>query len=341
MTRDILFTQENHIGLVTLNRPQALNALNLPMILALQEQLQIWQDDDQVHAVVIRSTSERAFCAGGDVRAIYHHGHENYQQKMDFFGHEYRFNQFIHDFNKPYIALMDGITMGGGVGISLHGSHPIASERFLFAMPETGIGFYPDVGASYLLSRCPGHFGLFLGLTGDRLGAADAQAVGLVNYIIASSQFPDVLRSLMAGDLSLNAHQRVDDILRKFIMPTPLMSLDEFAPFVDDCFQHTDMESILTALNQSEHDWHQEIRHILSLKAPLSLKVTLKQLHKAKSMTLAECLAMDYCLTSHFMRDPDFNEGVRALLMDKDNQPHWQPKTLAEVNDTLVISYFE
>ena len=340
MTEEVLFTQENHIGLVTLNRPQALNALTLSMILALQAQLQAWHDDQNIHAVVVRAAGGRAFCAGGDVRAIYHHGPENNHQSMDFFGHEYRLNQFIHDYNKPYIALMDGITMGGGVGISLHGSHPIASERFVFAMPETGIGFYPDIGASYLLSRCSGHFGTYLGLTGSRLNAADAQALGLVKQIIASEQFPAVLDALIASDLSLDAHQSVDAVLHPFLMPTPSLSVDDIAPFVYSCFKHNNIESIVAALNESNGDWYRETQRVLALKAPLSLKVTLAQLQKAKSMTMAECLDMDYCLTSHFTRDSDFYEGVRALLVDKDNHPHWQPETINDVSSSMVEGYF-
>ena len=340
MTEEVLFTQENHIGLVTLNRPQALNALTLSMILALQAQLQAWHDDQNIHAVVVRALGGRAFCAGGDVRAIYHHGPENNHQSMEFFGHEYRLNQFIHDFNKPYIALMDGITMGGGVGISLHGSHPIASERFVFAMPETGIGFYPDIGASYLLSRCSGHFGTYLGLTGSRLNAADAQALGLVKQIIASEQFPAVLDALIESDLSIDAHQGVNAVLQPFLMSTPSLGVDDIAPFVYSCFQHTDMESIVAALNESNGDWHRETRRVLALKAPLSLKVTLVQLQKATSMTMAECLEMDYCLTSHFMRNSDFYEGVRALLVDKDNHPHWQPETINDVSSSMVEGYF-
>src|SRR3990167_6937496 len=148
MTEDILYTRENHIGLVTLNRPKALNALTYPMLIALQDQLSAWQEDKDIHAVVVRAVEGRAFCAGGDIRHIYQLGRDN-PETMAFFSHEYRLNRFIHEFTKPYIALMDGITMGGGVGIALHGSHPVASERFTFAMPEAGIGFYPDIGASY------------------------------------------------------------------------------------------------------------------------------------------------------------------------------------------------
>ncbi len=340
MTEEILFTREHHIGLVTLNRPQALNALTLTMILALQEQLQAWQDDASIHAVVVRSGGGRAFCAGGDVRAIYHHGHENHQQKMEFFGNEYRLNRYIHEYKKPYIALMDGITMGGGVGISLHGSHPVATERFLFAMPETGIGFYPDIGASYLLSRCPGHFGVYLGLTGSRLDAVDAHALGLVKYIIAGEQCPAVLQSLVEADLSRDAHQVVHDVLQSFIIPVTSSHIDEWAPLVNACFQYDTIESILKALESNPGKWQQETLETLAKKAPLSLKVTLAQLQRAKSMTITECLQMDYGLTSHFMRNTDFHEGVRALLVDKDNDPHWRPATLSGATDKMVAGYF-
>lgn len=341
MTEEILFSRENHIGLVTLNRPQALNALTLNMITALQHQLNVWQDDTNIHAVIVQSEGGRAFCAGGDVRAIYHHGRENIQQKMEFFGHEYRLNEFIHDFGKPYIALMDGITMGGGVGISLHGSHPVASERFVFAMPETGIGFYPDIGASHILSRCPGYFGIYLGLTGNRLSAVDAQALGLVKHLIPTDKFPDALAALVKADLSKDAHQRVSDVLDQFIMPVSLAPISDLAPVVHSCFQHRDMESILAALENVGDDWCHETLHVLAKKAPLSLKVTLAQLRKAEFMTMAECLQMDYCLTHHFMCAPDFHEGVRALLVDKDNSPHWQPETLEQVTDEMVDVCFE
>ena len=200
MTQDILFTCEKHIGVVTLNRTKALNALTFQMLVALHDQLQLWDDDPAIHAIVVKAAEGRAFCAGGDVRLIYQFGLDANPQKMEFFAHEYRLNHFVHTLKKPYIALMDGITMGGGVGISLHGSHPVATERFRFAMPETGIGFYPDIGASYLLSRCPGSFGVYLGLTGSQLGAADANALGLVKHVIGSEQLPAVMCDLVEAD---------------------------------------------------------------------------------------------------------------------------------------------
>ena len=341
MSEDIVFTRERHIGLVTLHRGHALNALTLPMILALQHQLQEWRDDSSIHAVVVQATAGKAFCAGGDVRWLYDAGRASNPQQMQFFWHEYRLNHFIHHFNKPYIALMDGVTMGGGVGISMHGSHPVASERFLFAMPETGIGFFPDIGASYLLSRCPGVFGMYLGLTGNRLGAVDAHALGLVKQLIAAEKFQDTLSRLIDADLSTDAHNKVDACLQHFAMPSPPAPILALQPAIQSCFNATDVESIMSELAKVDDAWHRETQDILRKKAPLSLKVTLAQLHKAKSMDFAECVKMDYCLVGHFMRDHDFYEGVRALLVDKDKSPHWQPNTLSSVTRANVADYFE
>ena len=340
MLKDIVFAKERHIGLITLQREQALNALTLPMILALQHQLTVWKNDNNIHAVVIMASAGKAFCAGGDVLSLYEGRHAT-QQQLQFFWHEYRLNHFIHDLGKPYIALMDGITMGGGVGISLHGSHPVASEHFLFAMPETGIGFFPDIGASYLLARGPGQLGMYLGLTGHRLGAADAKALGLVKYLVPADKFQKVLVSLIEADLSTDAHIRVDTCLQREAMlaePAPLMKRQSI---IDGCFNGMDVESILANLTQADDIWHRETLNTLMKKSPLSLKVTFAQLQKAKSMSMAECVKMDYCLVGHFMRDHDFYEGVRALLVDKDKSPCWQPGSLSLVTNARVADYFE
>lgn len=341
MSADIAFSRERHLGLVILKRPQALNALSLPMIKALQQQLLQWQDDKSIHAVVVQAEEGKAFCAGGDVRWLYDEGLSKSPEQMQFFWHEYRLNHSIHQFKKPYIALMDGITMGGGVGISLHGSHPVATERFLFAMPETGIGFFPDIGASYLLSRCPGQMGIYLGLTGNRLRTADAQALGLVKYAIASEELPKVLDSLVASDLSSNAHQAVNDCLSNFAMPVEPAPMDKVRTAIDACFGENTVENILAKLQARGDDWSLATLDNLAQKAPLSLKVTLAQIQKAKSLSFAECLKMDYRLVNQFMCDADFYEGVRALLVDKDKSPHWQPATLALTTDAKVADYFE
>ncbi len=231
--------------------------------------------------------------------------------------------------------------MGGGLGISLHGSHPVASERFLFAMPETGIGFFPDIGASYLLARCPHHFGEYLGMTGHRLNAAEAQALGLVKHLIGAEQFQQVLAHLIAEDLSVDAHAQVDACLQQFAMPVRPAPIMQLQSAVDACFKEADVESIWAMLAKSDNAWHRETLNTLGQKSPLSLKVTLAQIQKARSMDMAECVKMDYCLVGHFMRDHDFYEGVRALLVDKDKSPHWQPRSLSQVTRAQVADYFE
>ncbi|MBA2651274.1 MAG: enoyl-CoA hydratase/isomerase family protein [Tatlockia sp.] len=341
MTLDIAFSREKHIGLISLKRPKALNALTLPMIKALQQQLQLWEEDNDIHAVIIQAEEGKAFCAGGDVRWLYETGLAKNPEQMQFFWHEYRLNHFIHRFKKPYIALMDGITMGGGVGISLHGSHPVATERFIFAMPETGIGFFPDIGASYLLARCPGQTGVYLGLTGNRLNANEALSLGLIKSAVASEQLPKLLTRLIQTDLSEDAHNRVNDCLQEFAMPVANVPMNTEQEVIDSCFGKETIENILSALQIKANDWSLATKNNLEQKAPLSLKVTLAQIQKAKTLSMEECLKMDYRLVNHFMCDSDFYEGIRALLVDKDKSPHWQPKSLSFVSEARVAEYFE
>lgn len=338
---DVIFTQENHIGIVTLNRIKALNALTLPMILALQAQLQSWSTDNNIHAVVVRAVAGKAFCAGGDVRWLYETGQSDDPQQMQFFWHEYRLNYFIHHFPKPYIALMDGLTMGGGVGISLHGSHPVATDRFMFAMPETSIGFFPDIGACYLLSRCPDHFGTYVGLTGARLGAEDALTLGLVKQVVASNQLDQIINNLVTENLSEDAFARVTACLSCFGLPASTPAIMKLQHPISLSFGQSNLAAILNALEEGKDDWHHKTLHTMRSQSPLSLAVTLAQIQKAKLMSVADCLKMDFCLVNHFMRDHDFYEGVRALLIDKDKSPQWQLQTPAELTDAKVSSYFK
>ena len=341
MSEDIRFIEERHIGIVTLNRVNALNALTLPMIISLQEKLKLWQDDKNIHAVVINASPGKAFCAGGDVRKIFEYKDHDYQNQMKFFWHEYRLNNFIHHYKKPYIAMMDGLTFGGGVGISLHGSHPVASENFSFAMPETSIGFFPDIGASYLLSRIRGNFGLFLALTGSRLNAFEAKGLGLVKHIIAAENFDKALSKLIEADLSTHPYEASDECLQSYSKP-----IDEnithhpLKEIVNICFDANDIETIMAKLEKSDDPKGQEIYNTLQQKSPLSLKVTIAEIQKAKSMTFDECIKMDYCLASHFLRGHDFYDGVRALLIDKDKSPKWQPKSIKVVTHDMVSEYF-
>lgn len=340
LSSDVKIVRRGPIGILTLDRSQALNALTLPMVMALQQQLLDWQDDASIQAVVIKSVPGKAFCAGGDVRWLYEMGQANPQEQMRFFEEEYRLNRLIHHYPKPYIALMDGITMGGGVGISLHGSHPVASQHFIFAMPETSIGFFPDIGASYLLSRCPGAMGNYLGLTGNRLNAVEAKAFGLVKHIVDASKFELVIEALVSADLSTDAPMIVDAYLKEYAQLDATSITEQLQSNVDACFNYTDVASILHALAQYKDDWHQENLRILSEKSPLSLCVTLAQLHKAGQLDFDECMQMDARLAKHFMNGRDFYEGVRALLIDKDKSPKWQPARLSEVDASMVEGYF-
>ncbi|MFI4963150.1 MAG: enoyl-CoA hydratase/isomerase family protein [Legionellales bacterium] len=341
MFEEVLFEQKGQLGVITLNRPSALNALTLPMILEMQKQLLLWKEDDAIHAVVLIAAPGKAFCAGGDVRWLYNAGKAHDPQQMQFFWHEYRLNHFIHHLGKPYISLIDGMSMGGGVGVSLHGSHPVASERFVFAMPETTIGFFPDIGASYLLHRCPGSLGIYLALTGQRLGAEEAKKAGLVKYLVASESLPDLFEDLISADLSEQASLRVDRCIERHQSPSKSEALKPFNPLIDVCFSEPTVEGILDALNSSDESWGLEVGNDLLKKSPLSLKVTLAQLQKTKSQYLAECLKTDYKLARHFMQGSDFYEGVRALLVDRDQNPQWQPFSLVLVSESRVQGYFE
>lgn len=340
MTEEVLFTKEGQLGLILLNRPGALNALTLSMILAMQRQLSLWKHDDSVRAVVIQAAPGSAFCAGGDVRSLYYSGRLNDSEQMQFFWHEYRLNQFIHNFDKPYISLIDGMVMGGGVGISMHGSHPVASDHFVFAMPETSIGFFPDIGASYLLTRCPGSLGVYLGLTGNRLGAHDALKAKLVKAVVASDQMTSLLNALKKKDLSENAMAEVDKCLREYSLASSESDPSQIKPAINVCFAHSSIEMIKASLQDIPGVWPVSVDNALSQKSPLSLKITLEQLRKAKGLSLEQCLQMDYDMVSHFMHGSDFYEGVRALLIDKDKKPKWHPDRLDLVTEHMVADYF-
>jgi enoyl-CoA hydratase len=339
MTEDIIFTKEGQLGVMTLNRVSALNALTLPMILSLYQQLQLWQDDPAIQAVVIKAVPGIAFCAGGDVRSLYDN-RNNPSQQMLFFRQEYCLNQLIYHYKKPYIALMDGITMGGGVGISLHGSHTVASENFVFSMPETGIGFFPDIGAGYLLSRCPNHVGMYLGLTGHRIREAEAKALGLIKYVMPSERFQMVLSQLRDKDLTMNPYAQVDECLQSLASPELHAPITEIAPLIDKCFDGDDIIAIMQNLTVLKDAWHSTTLAILKKKSPLSLKITCEQLNRAKKMSLDECLAMDYCIAEHFMKGDDFYEGVRALLIDKDKSPQWKPQDITAITPDNLRDYF-
>ena len=349
-TEDILFEREGGVATVTLNRPQALNAFTLGMYRRLDPMLRRWAEDPDVHAVLIRGAGERAFCAGGDIRAIYEAGRGISAEReltSVFFREEYEIIRRIHRFPKPYLAVIDGITMGGGAGVSVNGALRVATERTLLAMPETGIGLFPDVGATRFLNLCPGHIGRYLGLTGARLGPADALYCGFATHFASRDQVPGLVAELgrMAWQTGLEPRQIRDLLVRVAADPggSPLAAR---RAAIDRCFAADTVEAILAALDReaaaggSDSEWAGETRAALRTKSPTSLKITLRQLIVGQRFDIEDALALEYRLTQHVMAGHDFYEGVRAVVIDKDQKPRWRPATLAEVTEARVDGYF-
>lgn len=329
------------IGLITLDRPKALNALTLDMIRGIQSQLETWKEENAIHAVLVKSSSSKAFCAGGDIVSLYREGKDAPHKAYDFFKEEYHLNEYIYDYPKPYICLLDGITMGGGVGISLHGQYPVATENFNFAMPETGIGFFPDVGGSRILSNCHGAMGIYLGLTGKRIGVYDAIEAGLINYAIRSEDQDKFITSLIESDLSKDADISIKALIDKCALTSESSPLKENKSTINHVFNLSNLEEMMATLASVKSEFAEKTLSILKQKSPTSLKVTLKQIVAGKGKSMSECMQMEYMIVKHFIRGHDFYEGVRALLIDKDKMPQWQPNTLTDVTDEAVARYFE
>jgi enoyl-CoA hydratase len=349
-TEEILLGRHGGLATLTINRPRALNALTLENYRRFAPALRAWAEDLSVHAVVVRGAGERAFCAGGDVRAVYEAG-SGISGDPDlpavFFREEYELIRRIHRFPKPYIALIDGITMGGGAGISVNGAYRIATEQTLFAMPETAIGLFPDVGATRFLNRCPGHVGRYLGLTGARLGAADALYCGFATHFVPHERVAELVEAL--GGLAWETgrdRERIDALLADSAKNPGSAPLEALRPAIDRCFAGGSVEEILDALaaeataGGAHAGWAAETRAGLLSKSPTSLKITMRQLTTGRGYDLDEALVLEYRLTQHVMAAHDFYEGVRAMLIDKHQIPRWQPATLAEVSDGMVDTYF-
>lgn len=341
---EILFSEipgkGGNLGEIVLNRPKALNALTRNMCYRLRERLQFWESDSAIKAVIIRGAGDRAFCAGGDLRPIYCNGPKQAFDSEAFFRDEYRMNTAIFHFKKPFISFLDGITMGGGAGVSLHGSHRIGTERLLFAMPETAIGFFPDVGAGYFLSRCINKMGLYLGLTGERIGVADAKELGLVNQVVASNRQSDVMEALIQSAFKPEDTKRVSEIIDEFSM---VSSGDPRLPVqqINTCFSGESIEDILLRLEESNNEWsHLTIQSLLSA-SPTSLKVSLAYLQRSERMEFDEIMSMTFNMATQFLRAPDFYEGIRAAIIDKDHAPKWNPDKLSGVTAERVTAFFE
>ena len=335
-TSEVIFENRGCLGIITLNKPQALNALSLSMVKAMGPQLDAWADDDAVSAVLIRGAGDRAFCAGGDIRDFY------LKQGSDFgpnyYGAEYTLNVALFNYPKPYIALMDGVVMGGGVGVSVHGSHRVVTERTLFAMPETGIGLFPDIGAGWFLPRMPGEIGMYLGLTGHRLRAADCLYVGIGDVFIPSGKLDAIIDALAGAAADRDG---ISQLLAGFAGEAGPETLSDNRAAIDRCFSAASVDEILERLTAEDSDWGRETADIIGVKSPTSLKVTFRQLRIGAALTRFEDeMAMEYRIAVRCYRGHDLFEGIRAVVIDKDGAPHWQPADLAGVSDADVDEYF-
>ena len=331
---DILFERRGAAGLVTLNRPKALNAVTHEMVRALARQLEVWANDGAVTRVIITAAGERAFSAGGDIRALYDLGRAGRQDEaLTFFREEYTLNAAIKRYPKPYVALIDGIVMGGGFGVSVHGSHRVAGDRFQFAMPEVGIGFFPDVGGTWVLPRMPDQVGTWCALTGDRLKTADAVATGIATHHVASDRFAD-LTDALCGNVS------VDATLAAFASPTGEGPVAARRAQISRLFSAPRVEDILARLDAADDEWARATAAAIRTKSPTSLKIALAQLRCGIDWSFAQCMQAEMRIVSRVAHDHDFYEGVRALIVDKDNAPRWSPAMLAAVADAEVERHF-
>lgn len=332
------------IGTITLNRPKALNALSVNMVLSMNDQLRIWADNTDIVAVIINGAGGKAFCAGGDLKRLYRHDKDKQQDMLPFFRLEYQLIQYINEYPKPYIALLNGIAMGGGLGISLHGKRVISTESLQLAMPETAIGFYPDVGAGYFLSHCPHNMGKYLGLTGNSIGVADAMRCKLIHAYVPSNKVQDLITALTVQDLRTDPLATIDAIISDYQQDPNTLNIPSLKPYIDtieSCFNHSSVENIIKALEVKNSDWSKAQAAILNQRSPTSLKVTFKHLYTSKNLSLSECLNIDLNLTLKLLQNPDIYEGIRAVLIDKTQDPKWHPGALEAVSDKCVNQLFE
>jgi enoyl-CoA hydratase len=347
---EVIFETRGPIGVITMTRPKALNALTLGMIELMAPQLAAWAEDDGIKALVIRGEGEKAFCAGGDVRAVWEAGREAKaagtlvpgkpgQLTADFFRAEYKLNRQIFKFPKPYIALIDGITMGGGVGLSVHGSHRVAGDRTMIAMPETAIGLFPDVGGGYFLPRLPGEMGVFLALTGERVKAADAVALGIATHYVPSDRGEGVLDALVGADWSGDPRATADLVLSGLSGDPGETAIAARHDEIDAACGKARAEEIAAAMAEGS-EFLQGCARRLEGFSPTSMKLALAQVRKGGMLDFDACMTMEYRLSQACMAGHDFYEGIRALLVDKDKNPRWQPASLEEVDDAEIDAMF-
>lgn len=330
---EVLTEVDGSVGLITLNRPKAINSLNQRMVDDLTAILTRWAGDEAVRAVVLSGTGERGLCAGGDVVSIYHSARKDGAEARRFWRDEYLLNAQIADFAKPYVAVMDGIVMGGGVGVSAHANTRVVTDTSKIAMPEVGIGFIPDVGGVYLLSRAPGGLGLHAALTGAPFSGADAIAMGFADHYVPHADI-EAFRRAIVGD-------GVENALAKYTVEPPPSELAAQRDWIDDCFARDTVEDIVAALAGHVAGPANDAANLIATRSPIALSVTLEAVRRAAELeTLKDVLVQDYRVSSASLRSHDLVEGIRAQLIDKDRNPKWSPAQLAAVTAADVEAYF-
>lgn len=333
----VLYEKAGACGLITLDRPKALNALTVGMVEDIGAALDRFEADPDITSVAIKSASSKAFCAGGDIRLLHDLGKAGqYEEQLRFWREEYRLNRRIKFYPKPYLALVDGIVMGGGAGLSLHGSFVVAGARFTFAMPEAGIGFFPDVGATYFLPRLPFHSGIYLALTGARLDCGDANGLGLASGYVPAGRHAHLLERLINGEPA-------DRAVLSEQSPPPASKLLDHRALITRCFAAETLPEILHRLDDEASrgsEFASAAAKAVRAKSPTSLAIALRQMQIGARLTLTEALRTEYRIAARIARGHDYYEGVRALIIDKDNSPHWDPAIFEAVAPAAIDNYF-
>ncbi len=343
MNPDVSIRQQGGLGRITLTRPSALHALNTPMCGDILAALTAWAADPSIQLLLIdHQDGTRGFCAGGDIRMLAESGAGDAAEARAFFRTEYRMNAALEAFPKPILSIIDGVTMGGGVGLSVHGSHRVATERTVFAMPETGIGLFPDVGGGWFLPRLGGELGTWLALTGARLKGSDVVAARVATHFLPSELVPALTNQIEEADFSAGAADLLNEILARLTHAVPKASFEPHREVIDRCFGSDTAEDILSALDTEQTDWARTEAATLRAKSPETVKVALRQLREGRAaVTFEDNMRIEFRIGWRKVQSADFFEGVRAVIIDKDNTPAWSPARFEDVSDADVARYFE
>ncbi len=341
----VLIEVRNRVGYLTLNRPAGLNAVTTPMVRMLHGQLQDWAADEDIVAVVLRGAGEKAFCAGGDIRSLYDSYRNGESLHHEFFEEEYALDQYIHAYSKPLLALMNGFVLGGGMGLVQGASLRVISERTRMGMPEVGIGYFPDVGGSYFLPRLPANLGIYMGLTGNHVDSADALYAGLADYCVPYERFTELDEQLVQQDWKTPAMHSLTALLDAMgSTELPDAPFETLSPAIEQHFSHDTVAAIRQSLADESRpeyrDWAADTLRVIDSRSPLSVCVTLEMLRRGRTLSLAECFRMELHLDRQWFDGGDIIEGVRALIVDKDKNPRWNPPTLDEVTTRQVGAFF-